>query len=86
MGTMILAGILSGFVGGYIISLFWAGPRLPWQAIDKNIGLESAIRAIIAGDLLAMAFATLSFTAHLYKWRGIETPRARRVSLGLRAE
>jgi hypothetical protein len=67
MGTMIVAGILSGFVGGYVISLFWAGPHLPWQPIDKNIGLESAIRAIIAGDLLAMA-GLAWFSSHRGHW------------------
>jgi hypothetical protein len=55
MGTMLLASILSGFVGGYLISLFRVGPYPPWVPIDKNIGLESAIYGIIAGNLLATA-------------------------------
>jgi hypothetical protein len=55
MGTMLLASILSGFVGGYLISLFRVGLYPPWVPIDKNIGLESAIYGIIAGNLLATA-------------------------------
>lgn len=55
MGTMLLASILSGFVGGYLISLFRVGPYPPWVPIDKNIGLESAIYGIIAGNLVATA-------------------------------
>ena len=49
MGTMLLASIVSGFVGGYLISLFRVGPYPPWVPIDKNIGLESAFYGIIAG-------------------------------------
>jgi hypothetical protein len=55
MGVMILASILGGFVGGYVISLFRVGPYLPWVPIDKNIGLESALYGIIAGNLVATA-------------------------------
>jgi len=55
MGIMLLASILSGFVGGYLISLFRVGPYPPWVPIDKNIGLESAIYGIIAGNLVATA-------------------------------
>jgi hypothetical protein len=55
MGAMLVATILSGFVGGYLISLFRAGPHAPWVPIDKNIGLESAIYGIIAGNFLATA-------------------------------
>lgn len=55
MGTMLFASILSGFVGGYLISLFRVGPYLPWTPIDKNVGLESAIWGIIAGNLVATA-------------------------------
>jgi hypothetical protein len=52
---MLLASILSGFVSGYLISLFRVGPHSPWVPIDKNIGLESAIYGIIAGNLVATA-------------------------------
>src|SRR5690242_8856084 len=53
-GVMLSANVIGGFVGGYIISLFWVGPQLPWTPIDKNIGLESAIYGIIAGNLAAV--------------------------------
>jgi hypothetical protein len=55
MATMLFASIASGFVLGYFVSQFQVGPHAPWVPIDKNIGLESAIYGIIAGNLLATA-------------------------------
>src|SRR5437764_6274188 len=54
IGLMLIVSIVNGFVLGYVISLFRAGPHAPWTPIDKNVGLESAIYGIIAGNLLAM--------------------------------
>jgi hypothetical protein len=52
---MLFGSIVSGFAGSYLISLFWVGPHAPWVPIDKNIGLESAIYGIIAGNFLVTA-------------------------------
>jgi hypothetical protein len=67
IGIMLLANIVSGFVGGYLISLFRVGLHFPWTPIDKNIGLESAIYGIIAGNLLATA-GLIWFTSRRRDW------------------
>jgi hypothetical protein len=67
MAVMLLASILSGFVGGYLISLFRVGPYPPWVPIDKNIGLESAIYWIIAGNFVATA-ALVWFSSRRREW------------------
>ena len=53
--TIILATIVGGFAGGYLISFIWVGPHPFWQPIDKNVGLEGAIYGIIAGDIVGIA-------------------------------
>src|SRR4051794_36160391 len=54
-GTMLLAGVAGASVLGYLIAQFYAGPHLPGEPIDKNVGLDAGLQGVAAANVLALA-------------------------------